>query len=111
MNTCSIQHTEDLKTASEIAYAALMTVIQYCHNIVSETITIQELTKCYQEREKNKLKSVCNGANSGKAKFCPEFSGINHSISSAFHKYSVVKQYLKKIEVVVKYCSPISKGA
>ena len=111
MYTCSIQRTEDLKSASEIAYAALTTIIQYCHNIVNETIIIQELAKCYNDEEKkSKLKLVCNAANSGKTKFCPEFSRVEDSMSFAFHKFNSVKQCLEKIELVVEYCSPISKG-
>ena len=110
MDIRSIKCTDDLKRASEMSHAALTTVTQLCLSIVTETITMQELGKYYQEKERHKLELLCISVNSGKNKFCPEISRINNSLSLSFKKYNIVKQYFRKIEVVVKYCSPIFKG-
>ena len=105
---CSVQHPDDLKSATAIGYTALIEIIKCCNSIIDETITVQELTN-YHEK-KRQLELICNGANSGKTKFCPEFSTISASIDLSFHKYTDVKDYLLKMQVLVEYSKPISNG-
>ena len=108
MKSCSLQHPDDLKSASAIGYKALTTIINCCNSIINKTITVQELI-IYHEKIKE-LNLICSGANSGNKKFCPEFTEINASMDSSLCKYTNVKQYLAKMEVVVEYCRPISNG-
>ena len=108
VNTCSPQHTDDLKSESPIGHKALTTIIKCCNSIINETITVQELIM-YREKIEE-LKQICRGANSGNVKFCPEFTNINTSMDSSFRKYIDVEQYLVKMDVVVEYCRPISNG-
>ena len=108
VNSCSLQHPDDLKSASAIGYKALITIMKCCNSIINETITVQELI-IYREKIEE-LKLICSGANSGNMKFCPEFTKINASMDSSFRKYIDVEQYLVKMEVVVEYCRPISNG-
>lgn len=108
VKNCSIQSLDDLKSASEIGYAALTTIIQFFTSIINETITVWDV-KNYREK-KQKLKLVCDGANSGIIKFCPEFSQINDSMDASFSKYTKVTEYVSKMKILVKYSTPISKG-
>ena len=108
VKSCSIQHPDDLRSASIIGYTALIEIIKCCNSIIDETITVQELTT-YREK-KNQLELICNGANSGKTKLCPEFSKTSASMDLSFRKYTDAKEYLSKMKVLVEYCRPISNG-
>ena len=108
VKSCSIQHPDDLKSTSAIGYTALTEIIKCCDNIINKTITVQELTS-YHEK-KHHLELICNSVNSGKTKFCPEFSIICTSLDISFCKYTEVKEYLSKMKVLVEYCKPISNG-
>ena len=108
VNSCSLQHQDDLKSASPIGHKALTTIIKCCKSIINETITVQELI-IYREKTEE-LKQICRSANSGNMKFCPEFTNIKASMDLSFRKYTDVEQYLVKMEVVVEYCRPISNG-
>ena len=67
-----------------------------------------DLVKC--QKNMDSLQALCNAANSGKAALCSHFDSVKSAMELCFKKFSYVEQYSKKLEVVVKHCSKISKG-
>lgn len=56
------------------------------------------------------LQSLCIAANSGNTQLCPNFNEIQIAMDLCFQKFDYVEQCSKKMEVVVRHCSVISKG-
>ena len=98
----------DIQNTSEIVHSALIVLIQFCKRIVNAKICMYDLEKC--ERNIDSLRALCNAANSGKAPLCLHFEAVKNAMDLCSKKFLYVEQYSKMMEVVVKYCSKISKG-
>lgn len=70
---------------------------------------MNDLEKCH--RNAKTLQALCNAANSGgNRSFCPNSEQLTSAMDLCFKKFDYVVLCSKKLEVMVKYCSRISKG-
>lgn len=103
-------HTDDVTNSSEIVHSVLILIIKLCENIINANICMNDLMKCCKGPEPLPLQALCLAANSGKVSVCPDFHHVKSAMELCSKKFVFVQQYSKKIEVVVKYCSKISRG-
>ena len=105
-----MERPDDMRNTSEIVHSALILIVQLCENIIKANICMNDLMKCLRGTEPSPLQTLCLAANSGKASLCPKFYQVNSAMELCCKKFDFVQQFYKKLEVVVKYCSKISKG-
>ena len=101
---------DDMKNSSEIVHSALILIVKFCEDIMKANICMNDLMKCLRGTEALPLQALCQAANSGKAFLCPQFYQVNSAMDLCAKKFDFVQQFNKKMEVVVKHCSKISKG-
>ena len=95
--------------SNEIVSSALHVIRQLCDNIISGNITMQELT-VYHNHHMKHLEAICLAANSGIQPLCHLYPDVSTGVSLCFQMFRYVMDCCQKLEIVVKYCTPISSG-
>ena len=98
----------EIQDRSEIAYSALVVIMQFCKKISNAKICMYDLEKFWKNVEQ--LQALCNAANSGSSPLISDFNHVKNAMKICLDKFVYAERFSEEIKVVVKYCNKISKG-